>query len=104
MSAGGVVPDLDLSLVSTRVRSVLRMSDQSWKKDTIPAFAQTYSGAILEACFGKAQLDGSRKRVLALLKEASTRSPRDVVYELRDFMMRRSEMGHSTSWDQRDVF
>jgi hypothetical protein len=78
--------------------------DNGRAEDTIPAFAQTYSGAILEACFGRAQLDGSRKRLLALLKEASTRSPRNVVYVLRDFMMVLSEMGHSTSWDQRDGF
>lgn len=68
--------------------------------DTIPAFAQTQSGAILEDCFGRAQLDGSRKRVLALRENASARSPREVMCMLRGFMMALGEMDHSTSWDE----
>lgn len=62
----------------------------NWR--TLPALTHTYSGAMLEDCFGRAQLAGSRKRVLALLKEASTPSRRDVICMVTDFMV------ESTRW------
>jgi hypothetical protein len=77
MSGGVRVRGPDLSSISTHTYHPL-----SRNRATLPAFAQTYSGAALDCCFGSAQLEGFRMRMTAVCREASHRLRMRAMYVL----------------------